>query len=149
LSVQNSGRGYRIFSPARLPSARALRAAPGSRRRRPRRPASTSSLRRCARALRDQRFDYGLLELARNVGARLIVQLHVARRDDDRGLQSAEAEIETRAIEHRPRELEFAGSAAAGERCQRRSARIRQAEQLRGLVERSPAASSSDEPMIS
>src|ERR1044072_6383481 len=46
-----------------------------------------SGLSRSARALRDQRFYDGLLKLARHVGTRLLIELHVARRDDHCGFQ--------------------------------------------------------------
>ena len=83
----------------------------------------------------EQRIDDGLLKLRGEIGARPIVQLDCAARDDDSGLESAETEIESRSIEHRSREFEACRRARFGELRERRTAGIRQAQELCGLVE--------------
>ena len=60
----------------------------------------------------------------------------LARERQHRGLESREAEVEVARSEHRARQPHRAWRAALGEARQRRSARIRQAEKLRRLVER-------------
>ena len=62
-------------------------------------------------------------------------QFAVAQRDDHGRLEAAEAEIEPRPLGQRTREPEHAGATALGQRRKLRTARIAEAEQLRGLVE--------------
>jgi hypothetical protein len=88
-----------------------------------------------AQALADQRVNDGFLELQRHVRPRLFVQFEVADSGDHRGLQAAEAEIQPRPVEHRPRQAQAAGSAALGEARELRPARVAEAQHLGGLVE--------------
>src|SRR5690606_21651316 len=86
-------------------------------------------------ALESERFDDRLLELIGEIRAHLVVELYAARGNDDRGLQPAEAEIESGPIEHRARELEAAWLALLGELRERGAAGVWQAKKLRGFVE--------------
>ncbi len=97
-----------------------------------------ASHRQRAQALADQRLDHRILEAARGVRARLIVQLAAAQGDDHRGLDAAEAEVEARPVEHRPREIEYARPAGRSQRGQRRSPRVAEAQELGSLVEGFP-----------
>ncbi len=88
-----------------------------------------------AQALADQRFHHRILEAARGVGARLIVEVAAAQGDDHRGLDAAEAEVEAGPVEHRAREIEYARAPGLGQRGERRSPGIAEAQELGGLVE--------------
>ena len=84
-----------------------------------------------AHAFGDQHFDHGVDEGARDVRrVALLLDEH-----ERRGFQSREAEIKVAARQHRPRQVVAAGRAALGQRRECRSARVAQAEELRGLVE--------------
>ena len=134
--MQNSGRGKNARAPAAASLARQHLAQP------PVRADAAGDDQRVeaggpqrAQGLRDQRVDDRLLEAARDVGTRRIVERAAAHGDDDRRLQPAEAEIEARPVEHGARELEYARAAVLGQGRQRGPARIAEAEQLRRLVE--------------
>ncbi len=88
-----------------------------------------------AKGFRDERIHDRVLESPRDVGTRRFVERAAAHRDDDRGLQSAEAEIESGPVEHRPREFEHAVAAVLGNRSERGPSRIAEPEELGGLVE--------------
>lgn len=102
-----------------------------------------------ASALLRQHAHHGLLEAPREVGPGLSIQIGTgfASRIEYGRLQSAEAEVEARTVEHRPRKPETIRDACLGERRQSGTTRIGQAK-LRHLVESLPAASSIDSPRI-
>ena len=93
----------------------------------------------CGDRLRDEDIDHRVLELARDVGPARVVERPAGRlaahERQRRGLEAAEAHVEVAARKHRPRQRYGAVPSRLREARQRRSAGIRQAEQLGRLVE--------------
>ncbi len=89
--------------------------------------------------LRDENIDHRVLELARDVGPARVVERTAGRlaahERQRRGLEAAEAHVEVAARKHRPRQRHGAVPSRLREARQRRSAGIRQTEQLGRLVE--------------
>ena len=135
LSVQNSGLGKN----ARPPAAATLRvSASRSRRFAPTPPATTSVLRPVCRSARiDFVTSVSTIALSnpRATSARAASSSVRPRTATTTAVfKSAEAEIESGPVEHRPRELEYAVAAVLGNASERGPTRIAEPEELGGLV---------------
>ena len=91
-----------------------------------------------AQRLHAQALDDGLLHGAGDIRAQRVIQDPVAHRVQHRGLEPGKTELQSRAVQHRPRKLEGAGAALRGDPRQLRATRVGQAQELRGLVEGLP-----------
>ena len=136
LSVQNSGRGKWTLAPiARRLGERRAQAPVGADAAGDHQPVGGRSAVQRAQRLGHERLDHRVLESARDIGARRVVERAAAHGDHHRGLEPAEAEVEARPVEHRPRKFVHAVAPLLGQRRERRPAGIAEAEQFRGLVE--------------
>jgi len=88
-----------------------------------------------ALALDRKRVDDCFLECASCVRTRLVVELASAQRNDDRGLEPAEAEVESRLLGQRPRKSEHAVAPLLCELRELWTSGQPEPEHLRGLVE--------------